>query len=338
MLNVKKNKIYFIAEVGSNHSGNFQNCLKAIDSAKKSGADCIKFQLYDENTIVHPKLKTLKYIKNNNFTYQRDRFRFLKLNLEKIIKIKEYCKKKKIDLCVTPFDHRLVKKLSKYIDFFKVASGDINYIPLLKEIKKTGKKCIISTGMCTYKNIDYALKILGKSNTYILHCIASYPTNFEDCNLQNIKELKKKYKIPVGFSDHTRGIEAASNSVFFGAQIIEKHYLPTERVRRVADYSLSIKPTELEKLIKITNFNLKMIGTKKNTILKSEKYFSVNLKRSLYYACNLKKGSILIDKHINFLRPFNLKGEILENYEKVIGKKIKKTVKKNELICSKYLM
>ena len=91
----KLKKPYIIAEVGSNHNGNFKNCYKAIDSAKKSGADCIKFQLYDENYLAHPKLKTLNYIKNNSFKYQRDRFKSLKLNIDLIKKLFIYSKKKK---------------------------------------------------------------------------------------------------------------------------------------------------------------------------------------------------------------------------------------------------
>lgn len=241
--------------------------------------------------------------------------------------------KKKIDLCITPFDHRLVRPLSKYINFFKVASGDINYFPLLKEIKKTKKKCVISTGMSSYRNIDNALKILGKKNTSILHCIASYPTNIEDCNLQNIKELKKKYKIPVGFSDHTSGIQASLNSIFFGATIIEKHFLPDNKTRNVADFELSITPSETKKLIDTLFINSKMIGKKKESILQSEKYFSINLKRSLYYRSNLKKGTFLKFKDINFLRPFKKKGIEIEKYQSLIKKKLKKNVKENELIC-----
>ena len=114
-------KPYVIAEVGSNHKGNFSHCFKAIDSAKKSGADCVKFQLYDENYLAHPKLKTLNYIKNNSFKYQRDRFKSLKINVDLVKKLYFYSKKKKIDFCITPFHKKFVNQLKNYVSFFKIS-------------------------------------------------------------------------------------------------------------------------------------------------------------------------------------------------------------------------
>jgi len=331
-------KVYVIAEVGSNHAGKIANCIKAVKAAKNSGANCVKFQLYDEKTIAHPKLLTLNYIKNNKFKFQRDRFKSLKLNFQKIKKIYSYCKKIKIDFCVTPFDHNLVSQLSKYVNFFKVASGDINYLPLLKEIKKTGKNCVISSGMCTYQDISRALNILGKKKTAILHCIASYPTKHEDCNLENIRYLSKRFNVPIGFSDHTSGIIAATNSVFFGAKIIEKHFLPSEKIKKVADYELSIKPSEMKKLVQGIKRNIEMIGSKKDKVLKSEKYFSLNLKRSLYYSKSLNKNQKLFLNDISFLRPFNKNGISVEDYNSIVGKKLKKNVKLNDLICKKHFI
>jgi N,N'-diacetyllegionaminate synthase len=329
-------KVYVIAEVGSNHSGKIINCIKAVKAAKDSGADCVKFQLYDEKTIAHPKQLTLGYIKNNKFKFQRDRFKSLKLDFDKIKKIHSYCKKINIDFCVTPFDHKLVKRLSKYVNFFKIASGDINYLPLLKEVKKTGKKCIISTGMSEYKDIRRALTILGKKKTSILHCIASYPTNFNDCNLENIKYLKKEFKVPVGFSDHTSGIEASMNSVFFGAEIIEKHFLPSEKIKKVADYELSIKPSQMKQMTEGIKNNINMVGSIKNKVLKCEKYFSINLKRSLYFSEKFSEEKKITLETINFLRPYNKKGIKLENYTSIVGKRLKKKVKKHELVCKKH--
>ena len=186
--------------------------------------------------------------------------------------------------------------------------------------------------MCTYKDISRALNILGKKKTAILHCIASYPTKHDDCNLENIRYLSKRFNVPIGFSDHTSGIIAATNSVFFGAKIIEKHFLPSETIKNVADYELSIKPSEMKKLTENIKINLKMIGSKKDQILKSEKYFSVNLKRSLYFARNKKKGSIIQNKDIAFLRPYKIKGLPIIEFSKIVGKKIKTNVFKNDLI------
>ena len=333
----KLKKPYIIAEVGSNHNGNFKNCYKAINSAKKSGADCIKFQLYDENYLAHPKLKTLNYIKNNSFKYQRDRFKSLKLNINLIKKLFIYSKKKKIDFCITPFHESFVDELKNYVTYFKIASGDLNYYPLLDKIKKSGKYAVLSTGMSSYKDIANAIKKLNKKKLALLHCIASYPTPQNSLNLDNIRHLKKEFKLPTGFSDHSEGIEASFFSIFFGSIIIEKHFLPSDKTSRVADQLLSITPTQMKNLKNRIDKYFCFIGKKKENILSSEKYFSKNLKRSLYYNKNLKKNDFIKKDSIIFLRPFNRKGIPIEDYKKILNKKLKKDVKKLKLICKNHL-
>ena len=164
------NKPYIIAEIGSSHMGSDKLALETIRQAKLGGADCVKFQIYRGESIVHPRLKTLKYIKFNKYKYQIDRFKKMSISIDKLKKFYNYSKKIKIDFCVTPFDPDLVKKLSKFVKFFKVASGDLNYYQLLTEIKKTNKHVILSTGMSTYSDIKNSLKFLDKkkNNTYAL--------------------------------------------------------------------------------------------------------------------------------------------------------------------------
>ena len=137
---ITTNKRYLIGDIGTDQLGTMRLAVKAINEAKKGGADCVKFQLFDEKTIVHPKLKTLSYIKFNKYKYQIDRFKKMKISLVKVNKLYKYSRKLKIDFCITPFDPWYVKKIAKYVKFFKIASGDLNYIQLLKEIKKTKKK------------------------------------------------------------------------------------------------------------------------------------------------------------------------------------------------------
>ena len=147
------NKPYIIAEIGSSHMGSDKLALETIRQAKLGGADCVKFQIFKGESIVHPRIETLKYIKKNKYKYQIDRFKKMSISIDKLKKFYNYSKKIKIDFCVTPFDPDLVKKLSKFVKFFKVASGDLNYYQLLAEIKKTNKHVILSTGMSTYSDI-----------------------------------------------------------------------------------------------------------------------------------------------------------------------------------------
>jgi sialic acid synthase SpsE len=239
------NKPYIIAEIGSSHMGSDKLALETIRQAKLGGANCVKFQIYKGESIVHPKLKTLKYIKHNKYKYQVDRFNKMSINIERLKKFYDYSKKIKIDFCVTPFDPDLVQKLSKFVKFFKVASGDLNYYQLLTKIKKTKKHVILSTGMSTYDDIQNSLKFLDKKKTTLMHCVSSYPTKKENINLSNIRKLNNYFKIPVGFSDHTTGIDAPIQAISYGAKVIEKHFVPIKGSTKSADYPLSINYKEL---------------------------------------------------------------------------------------------
>ena len=330
-------KPYLIAEIGSSHLGNMKLAKETIAQAKKGGADCVKFQLYDENTIVHPKLKTLAYIKYNNFKYQKDRFAKMKISLKDLEYLYRYSKKIKIDFCVTPFDPLFVKQISRYVKFFKVASGDLNYYPLLKELKKTKKFVLISTGMSNYKDIQNSLKYLDKKRTVIMHCVSSYPTQKKDINLSNIKNLNDFFSLPVGFSDHTSGIDATIASVFFGAKVIEKHFIPMRGAEKSADFALSVNYKELKQIRqKVDEANI-MIGKKKDHTLQCEKYGEKNLKRSIYANKEIKKGERFNKNNLIGLRPFIKKGIGIEYLYKLYKKKASKNIKKFNLIEKKHI-
>ncbi len=329
---ISNNRVYLIAEIGSAHLGKMNLAFKAIKEAKKGGADCVKFQLFDEKTIVHPKLKTLSYIKFNKYKYQIDRFKKMKVSLATINKLYKYSQKLKIDFCVTPFDPRFVKKIAKYVKFFKIASGDLNYIPLLKEIKKTKKKVVLSTGMSNFQNIKNSLRYLDKKKVILMHCVSKYPTKISDINLSNITELKNFFKVPVGFSDHTSGIDATIASVFFGARIIEKHFVPFKGATKSADYPLSINFKDLIILRRKMNSALSMIGNKKDKVLKCEKYGEKNLKRSIYSSKKILKGEKFTKQNLICLRPYKNKGVKIEKFYNLIGRKAKKNINKYQLI------
>ena len=132
-------EIYIIAEVGSNHLGNKKIAKKSLFQAKRAGADCVKFQLFDENNLVSKNLKTYKHVQDKKIKYQHERFKKVKISLEYLKTLSNLAKKVGIDFSVTPFDPSYVQSIKKYVKFFKVASGDINNIPLLTEIRKQRK-------------------------------------------------------------------------------------------------------------------------------------------------------------------------------------------------------
>ena len=190
-------KTKFIAEIGSNHNKDLKRCYKLIDEVKKLGFYAVKFQLFKINKLFSKDAK--KLFKNVKKIKKRE------LPEKFIPKLYNYCKKKKIKFGCTPFDIESVKILQKYVDFFKIASYEINWKDILEVCAKTNKPIILSTGMATFKEVQKAFNTLKKFNNNIslLHCVSAYPANPKSCNLQSIKFLKKKFKCPVGWSDHT---------------------------------------------------------------------------------------------------------------------------------------
>lgn len=323
-------EIYIIAEVGSNHLGNKKIAKKSLFQAKRAGADCVKFQLFDENNLVSKNLKTYKHVQDKKIKYQHERFKKVKISLEYLKTLSNLAKKVGIDFSVTPFDPSYVQSIKKYVKFFKVASGDINNIPLLTEIRKTKKTVVVSTGMATAAEIKRISNFFPKNKLVLLHCISSYPTDPNDANLINIRHLKK-YNVETGYSDHTPGIDVATKSVFFGAQVLEKHFLPINS-KRAGDYSLSINEKNFKIMVKKIKQNLNIIGTVREKEYPCEKYFKKTLRRSLYFSKNLKKNYKLKYLDISFLRPYNKSGVDLKDYSKFVGRKLKSNVKKNQLI------
>lgn len=298
---------YLIAEIGNSHEGDFNICKQSITEAKKAGADCVKFQLFNYKTIVKPNLKIIKHAKSK-FKFQFERFKSIQLNIKKIKILSKLAKKKKIDFSVSVFDHRLVKEVSKYVTFFKVASGDITYLQLLKEMKKTKKKVVLSTGMSNLKEILEARKIIGKKNCHILHCISKYPSEIKELNLNSIVYLREKLKQRIGFSDHSRGIEACIAASTLGAHIIEKHFIPINSKKNSADRELSIKSNDFLIMKKKIEEAIEMLGKKTKKLFKWEKYYKKNLRRSVYFNKDIRKGSIVKKSDFLILRPFSNKG------------------------------
>ena len=280
---------YVIAEVGSNHLGIKRLAEQSIVLSKKAGSNCVKFQLFDENNLVNKKLKVYKHVRDKSLKYQYERFKKVKITIDYLKTLSKIAKKNKIDFCATPFDYNYVKKIKNYVNFFKVASGDINNYSLLKEISKTGKKVVISTGMSNLDEIKKALSFFPKNRVTLLHCISSYPTLKKDANLINIRFLKKKFKVPTGYSDHVPGIDIAAKSIFFGAQIIEKHFMP-KKTNLAGDYKLSVDFIGLKKLINSIKENFEIIGSNRKKYFDCEKYGVKTLRRSIYFIKNLKQG------------------------------------------------
>ena len=284
-------------------------------------------------TIVHPNMRVMSHVrKKSNEKTQFERFKNLELSKKNIIELYKFSKKIKIDFAVTPFDIHFVKILSKYVKFFKIASGDIDFIPLLEEINKYRKPVILSTGLSSDKNIELALNTLQNTKVTLLHCISSYPTKTEESNLDTIKYLKNKFNVPVGLSDHTYDEISSIVAVGMGVRIIEKHFLPNSTINNVGDYELSLNPKEFKIFRNKINSAFLSLGKHRRKEFDSEKKFKKTLKRSIYFNYNFTSGHKIAIKNLSFIRPFNIKGVRIDEYKKIIGKQLKHKVKKLQLV------
>ena len=227
-----KNKTLIIAEAGVNHNGNINLALKQVDIASKSRADYIKFQTYFTEELVQKKVGLAGYQKNNLKTIS-SQYKLLKrfeLSESDHLKIINRCRLKKIKFLSSPFDLKSINLLKKLnLKLFKIPSGEITNVPYLKKIGSLKKRLILSTGMSTIEEIKKAINILISSGTKkkditILHCSTQYPAEKNNLNLLSIPLLKKKFKINVGYSDHSLGFQASLTAVALGAKIIEKHF------------------------------------------------------------------------------------------------------------------
>jgi len=234
-----KKKSFLIAEAGINHNGNLKTALKLVDTAKKNGADAIKFQTY-----ITEKRVPKKYLKIFNILKK------CQLPFKNFDIINNYCKEKKIIFFSTPFDNESVEYLDSInVKLFKVASFDIGNIELINKILDKSKPTIFSTGMASLGEIDKVYKLFNKKKVELalLHCISSYPNTENNSYLSNIKYLQNKYKCQIGISDHTNGIKIPIYGKLLGANIIEKH-LKIDHNHKCVDSPVSITGTQLKQL------------------------------------------------------------------------------------------
>tara|TARA_X000001036_G_C20688300_1_gene808494 strand:- start:1603 stop:2601 length:999 start_codon:yes stop_codon:yes gene_type:complete len=322
---------YVIAEIGINHEGDISLAKRLISDAIYSGAQAVKFQVFEPETIMGPKMQKHKDIKNKKGSFIKNKAKKLYISNRQLLELKKFSKKNKIQFGCSIFDKNSLKRVAKIkVDYLKIASSDINDIYLLKLVKKTKIPCIISTGMANLKEIKRAVKILG--NPVVLHCVSRYPCEINEANLKRIETLKKNLSVKVGYSDHTVGINACKIAITMGVQVIEKHF--TYDKLKGGDHALSANKDDLKNLIEFSKDFKKYMGAGSITPSKKELNNKKIFRKGLYFAKDFLKGEKIKLQDIKILRPEN-KFKI-ENYGKIIGKVLKKNVKKFSPIKSNY--
>ena len=331
---------YFIAEIGVNHEAKIKLAKKLIRDAKDGGANAIKLQCYKAEKIASKYAKAYWDKKENIENNQLKLFKkFDKFNEKDYFEIYKYCKKIKIDFIVTPFDLEIVNFFSNKVKYFKISSSDLTNHLLIEKIAKTMVPIILSTGASTIPEISSALKLIRKYHNKItlLHCILNYPTEKINSNLNMIDDLKQKFDLPVGLSDHTRpkdSMEILSIAHVKKISMIEKHFT-NDKKKPGNDHFHSFDKTDLKNYYKKINNLNKVLGSGKKTFLESEIISRKNARRSLFFNKNINKGNKVKKEDLIALRPAI--GISPSKYKSIINKKLKINVKEGQIIKKKFL-
>jgi len=305
--NLLKKTPFFVAEISANHNGSLIQAKKLIKTAKIYGADAVKLQSYKPETITIESKKKDFVISGGLWNGKTlwDLYKKAQTPFEWHKELFDYAKKIKITCFSTPFDETAVDLLESFnCPFYKVASFEMNHIPLIKRIAQTRKPIIISTGMANLKEIDLAYKTAkkyGAKEIILLYCVSNYPSKISDFNFNNIRILKERYNCKVGFSDHSIDNKVVASAIAAGAEVIEKH-IALEDQKKGFDLAFSLKGREIKDYAQVIKDTSLMMGKKYFFRNKSEKQ-SLQFRRSIYAIFDIKKGDKFTKKNIRIIRP-----------------------------------
>lgn len=330
-------RVFIIAEAGVNHNGSIDIAKRLIDVAVASGADAVKFQTFNAESIVSRHAEKADYQKKTTDAKesQFEMIKRLELGVGEHKELIDYCKNKYIVFLSTPFDLGSVDLLNKLgLEIFKIPSGEITNLPYLRKVGSLRKKIILSSGMADLGEIEDALGILmeagtQKDNITVLHCNTEYPTPFEDVNLLAMLTIRDAFKVDVGYSDHTLGIEIPVAAVALGATVIEKHFT-LDRNMEGPDHKASLEPHELKAMISaIRNVECSLGDGVKKTSTSEMKNRPI-ARKSIVAAKEIKKGELFDNTNIAVKRPGT--GISPMEWDRIIGRRANKDFKEDELI------
>lgn len=288
---------FVIAEGGINHQGDVQLAKQLIKSAKKCGADCIKFQKRTINRILTKEGLQRPYVNDNSFgaTYGEHK-EALELTKEEFISLKHYADEHKIPFTASGWDEESIDFLDKIgVPFFKMASADLTNLPLLEHTAKKGKPMIISTGMANMDDVKIAYELISKyiNKIIILQCTSSYPAPFNQLDLNVISTFEQTFpKAVIGYSGHEKGIAISTAAVAIGAKVVERHFT-LDRTMKGGDHAASLEPQGLEHLIRdIHHVDDALGGYEKKKQISEEACFK-KLTKSLVSNCDISANTVI---------------------------------------------
>jgi N,N'-diacetyllegionaminate synthase len=299
---------FIIAEAGVNHNGNINLAKRLVDVAIQAGADAVKFQTFKAEDVVTETAEKAEYQKKTTGAEESQFVMIKKLELKELDfkELFDYANRKGIIFLSSPFDKWSVDLLDKLgVPAFKIASGEITNLPLIKYIAQKGKPIILSTGMSTMAEIKEVLQVINNEGTrdiVLLHCITSYPAKVESSNLRAMRTLRRAFKLPVGLSDHTIGITVPIAAVALGAAALEKHFTLDKNLPG-PDHKASLTPEELNRMITVVRQVEKAMGNGIKSPTEEEEELKRVVRRSIVARVEISKGTLITEEMLDVKRP-----------------------------------
>lgn len=326
---------FIIAEMGVNHNGDMRLVRKIIDEAVEAGVDAIKFQKFTTEDLVTVNAPKAKYQEATTDSSE-SQFKMLKkleLSTEQLKELKAYADQKGILSFATPFDENSVDFLEELdVEAYKIGSGDVTNIPLLKKVAMKGKPIILSTGMSTLSDVEEAVEAVfsqGNQKLILMHCTSNYPTDLKDVNLKAMDTVQQAFSLPTGYSDHTMGISVSVAAVARGAVAIEKHFT-LDRSLEGPDHLASLEPDELKQLVSEIRNVEACLGSSIKKPAESELEVKLVAQKSIVATTNIKAGTILTSEMLTCKRPST--GIPPKYIDVVVGRKATVDILKDNVI------
>lgn len=335
---INSGQVYIIAEMSANHGGSLENALKIVREAAKAGADCLKIQTYTADSLTID--CDNRYFKISNGLWNGSKLYDLYTDAgtpyEWQLRIKEECEMFGMDFLSTPFDCDAVDFLESIgCEAYKIASFEIVDIPLIEYVAKKHKPIIISCGMASIEEIQEAITAcytVGNQQVVLLKCCSEYPARLEDMHLSNIPDMRRRFHLPIGLSDHSEGSFAPIVAVAMGACVVEKHV----RIKGIesADSAFSMDMEEFAMMVRDVRNTEVLIKGPDYTLSKREKN-SMVFRRSLFAIRDINEGDVFSKENVRSIRPgYGIKPKYLKD---ILGLKSKRKIKRGEPITEEIL-
>jgi N,N'-diacetyllegionaminate synthase len=327
---------YVIAEVGSNHNGDMDLCLRLVDAAAEAGAHAVKFQSWSETSLIARE----EYDRNPEYSDKKRHFgsllemvRAYQFSPDQHRQALAHCQRRGIAFCSSAFSHEEVDLLDELeVPFIKIASMDVTNLPLLAYAAKKQRPVLLSAGMATLGEIEQALDVIraeGTEQIVLLHCVSIYPPETSAIHLRNMATMREAFEVPVGFSDHTLGTSIPLAAVALGASVIEKHFT-LDKDMAGWDHAISADPRELRIIAEEGLKVFQSLGSARRTVTKAELEKRKQFRRSLVARRPLSAKHVLVADDLDAKRPGT--GIAPDELRYVLGRRLADDVVEDQVI------